>query len=399
MLSTLAHKAWLCIAITVGVLLAAFVALTPANAASPMKAETVSKIVLKCDAKALDANHGDDCIQHKFIGDAAVGKTQGGNLSKLKVIVAPELRGRTLFGEIQFLSVDAHGVKSKWWTHRTIAWHAKHTVRAALKSFDACAPVKAGKYEVRIQASVPVSKEKVNAALTIAKTTRSRAFDTATSGATPSATPSATSSAAPTTAANPNGAAPNTSSSSSPTAAASASPSSSASTNSSPTSNALATSAISPMTVTQSSQSGSCAIPPSDQNIIDYFNAISPSGEFYLFFKDKGTADEVNIVCPQTDPADDYPGPDFELTLFMKDRSMSTNCNSSQPIVINKTNLKAKKYASCPNGVYCNFTVVLSNASTGSVFSSTDENIAVITGDIEIRLTDLHRAAEPNCAS
>jgi hypothetical protein len=408
MLSTLAHKIWLSIAATIGVLMVAVVALTPANAASPMKTETGRQTVLKCDAKALDAKHSDDCVQHLSTGDAADGRAKGGNLSKLKVIIAPELRGRSLFGEIQFRSVDAHGVKSKWWTHRTIMWHANDTVRAASKAFDACAPVKAGKYEVRAQVSVPVSKEMIKAALTNTKASRSRAFDNSTPGATPSATP--------TSVAVPNVAAPNTSSSSSPTVAASASPSSSASISSSPkpsgspssatsspaptapfaTSDALATSAISPMTVTQSSPTGSCANSPNDEILIEYFNEVNFEDEFVIIKTDTGTTFNISIFCPPA-PDADYPGPDFNLTMSTKDRSASSNCNSSQPIVINKSQLNANRYSYCSYKT-CAFTVALSNASTGSVFSSTMTQVVMTSGNEQI-IPELQPATEPICTS
>ena len=388
--------------------------------AAPNNSHIVPKVLLHCDGTATDAKMSNDCIQAIAIGDAADGKTTGGKPSKIAVTIAPELRGKSLLGEVQYRSVYNNGSRGKWWTHRTIVWHAKDTRKSPKKTFSACSPVKAGKYETRTLLAVPVSKEIRQTGITTTQTNRARAFDSATASPTPStqvtstttpssaaATPTASvtpsKSATPVASASASASAKPTSSASStasasatPTTKPSASPTTTASTQVTQapytTSDAIAASSVSSLAVTQSASSGSCSNSSADEMLIEYFNQINFQQDIQILITQTATAYNIQITCPM-EPSASIPGPAFDLTLTSIDGSMSTNCNGNQPISVNKSQLGSYNFCTVNS---CKFTVVDSNASTGTVYSTTVIQIMLTPGN-QTLLPSLNPATLPVC--
>ncbi len=132
---------------------------------------------------------------------------------------------------------------------------------------------------------------------------------------------------------------------------------------------------------------------PEDEDIIEYFNEIEFSDEITINVADLGTYFALTISCPPPE-SPSIPGPDFDLTMYNSDDSASTTCNNQIPLIFYKTQLVAKQYGSCPDGSICSFLIVLSNASTDTIYCQTIFQLIMTSGNQTI-IPDLEPATLP----
>ena len=160
------------------------------------------------------------------------------------------------------------------------------------------------------------------------------------------------------------------------------------------TSDAITTSAIAPLTVTQSAQVPQCANNAEDQILIEYFNQLAFNQAINIQLNGTSTSQTVSLQCPAS-PTASIPGPDFDLTMTTMDGSQSTSCSANQPITINKAQLSSGGYNFCSNSV-CTYSIVYSNRSTGTVFSTTIVKIQVVIGS-STYVPNFNPATAPIC--
>lgn len=99
----------------------------------------------------------------------------------------------------------------------------------------------------------------------------------------------------------------------------------------------------------------------------------------------------VRLSCPPEE-SPEIPGPDFELTLTLADGSQSSTSSDDVNIVLNKTDITDS--ADCRSST-CEFTVVLSNKTTGQVYSLTETSLT-LDGN-QTTVPNLNPATIPIC--
>jgi hypothetical protein len=121
---------------------------------------------------------------------------------------------------------------------------------------------------------------------------------------------------------------------------------------------------------------------PEDETIIEYFNEINFSEDIEILKVDLGPSFGLRITCPpQLSPT--FPPSDFSLTLSASTQTQSSDCGNPTQIVISRAQLAQHSLLYC-NGLVCSFTIVLSNRTSGSVYSETLYEITMNTGSQSI---------------
>ncbi len=135
---------------------------------------------------------------------------------------------------------------------------------------------------------------------------------------------------------------------------------------------------------------------PDDVNIVEYFNQIMFNAEIYVDVQDLGTQYQLVLSCPEP-PSPTIPGPDFLLTMYTADSppSSSTTCNGA-PILLQKAVLPLPQSSFCASGgSNCNFNIVLSNRSSGTIYSQTLVAITLTPGINTTIIPNLEPATLP----
>lgn len=146
-------------------------------------------------------------------------------------------------------------------------------------------------------------------------------------------------------------------------------------------------------------QPKNCAPLSEDGTIIEYFNEVNFTEGFVVTVIDGDVEPQatapgtfaVRLSCP-AEESPEIPGPDFQLTLTLAGGSQSSTCSHDVNIVLNKTDITDT--ASCRSST-CEFTVVLSNKTTGQVYSLTETSLT-LDGNQTI-VPNLNPATIPIC--
>lgn len=118
------------------------------------------------------------------------------------------------------------------------------------------------------------------------------------------------------------------------------------------------------------SAQGACRNLPDDEIIVEYFNEISFNEEVNITVSDQGTSFQFLLSCPPAESSD-LPPSDFRLRLNTSDGSQYSECGSTAAISVDKAKLTANQVGFCSRTGSCQFTVVLDNRSSRTVYSET----------------------------
>ncbi len=131
-----------------------------------------------------------------------------------------------------------------------------------------------------------------------------------------------------------------------------------------------------------------------DESIVEYFNEILFNEEIYVDVQDLGTQYQLVLSCPEP-PSPTIPSPNFLLTMYTADSppSSSTTCNGA-PILLQKAVLPQSGFCTS-SGSNCNFNIVLSNRSTGTIYSQTLVAITLTPGINTTIIPNLEPATLP----
>jgi|GEM_PF-5144355 len=140
---------------------------------------------------------------------------------------------------------------------------------------------------------------------------------------------------------------------------------------------------------------GTCVTSPDDEVIIEYFNEAVLYEDIVVRITDTGSTFQLLIICPQT-PSPSYPSPNFDLTMFTGDQTQQSNCDTSTPIVLQKTQMSNYQYCSGSN---CRFLVILKNRTTQIVYSTTEMMWGFVSGNAWWVPNYFESATLPTCHS
>ncbi len=144
--------------------------------------------------------------------------------------------------------------------------------------------------------------------------------------------------------------------------------------------------------VDNSSPSSSGPLTADDQNIIEYFNQIVFMQDIYIVAVDQGAQYSLELSCPPRETPT-LPSPNFLLTMYTADSSSSMTCNEGL-IILPKAEMPQNPFCTA-GGSICNFDIVLSNLSTGTIYCSTEVTITFTPGMNTTIIPNLNPATLP----
>jgi hypothetical protein len=137
-----------------------------------------------------------------------------------------------------------------------------------------------------------------------------------------------------------------------------------------------------------------CTITKEDEIIVEYYNQLNFEQEITILIQDAGTQYVVSLICPSP-PSSTTPGPDFNLNMVDASNVTSGSSCASGKITIVKDDMIGNKVSYCKNSV-CQFKLTLKNSSSGTVYSQTQVQLTMTSGDKMI-YPNLQAATIPIC--
>jgi hypothetical protein len=332
-------------------------AVTQGSHVRSLGSQTVVQVPTSCDGSG-DSQPADDCVRQSLPSATGQLKVAGGASYPIKVTTHPGLRGSVMIAQVEYRSIGVGGAVGSWWGHRRVQL-ASLNQSPDIHNIRACAPTTPGRYQVRtaLWVQVPRTKGSIHSRTSAWRgslhgESNAKLADVMLAGQEP--VPPAVG-------------------------------------------QDVVTSATS--TITATAGSTSCQNSPDDDMLVEYFNQIDFNGAISIAANDTGSAFDLQITCP-TPITPTVPGPDFSLALIAADGSAGTSCSSAAPISISKSSLATAPY--CTAGGQCDFMVILSNSSTGTIYSVTEIRYTFVAGattSSSAIIPQLQPATVPPCES
>lgn len=156
-----------------------------------------------------------------------------------------------------------------------------------------------------------------------------------------------------------------------------------------------ATSASTSVLLPNRALANGCPNSPDDEAIIEYFNEVNFSEDFYISIIDNGTSFSLTLACPpQQTPY--FPPVNFGMVLALGGVPAGVGCNGGA-IVLDKVAMNG--YDACQDlGRVCTFDILAYNESTQAVYSDTIVMISFANGNTTY-IPNLNPATIPLCPS
>ena len=156
-----------------------------------------------------------------------------------------------------------------------------------------------------------------------------------------------------------------------------------------------ATSAATSVLLPNRALASGCPNSPDDEAIIEYFNEVNFSEDFYISIIDNGTSFSLTLACPpQQTPY--FPPANFGMVIALAGAPAGVGCNGGA-IVLDKVAMNG--YDACQDlGRTCTFDILAYNEATQAVYSDTIVMITFTNGNTTY-IPNLNPATIPICPS